>query len=110
MSHENNSLVIMFSYEILYHIFLERIISVIDASVYCYFKIQRQTIIRSAKAMLQIYTYVPALLSLEDARCDSEITIMRLGEVERMCIQSRVGEDRTAGRRDNEREGKRERE
>lgn len=38
------------------------------------------------------------LLSREDARYDSEITIMRLGEVERMCIQSRVGEDRMAGR------------
>lgn len=38
------------------------------------------------------------LLSREDARYDSEITIMRLGEVERMCIQSRVGEDRMAAR------------
>lgn len=42
-------------------------------------------------------------------RCDSEITIMRLGEVERMCIQSRVGKDRTAGRRDNGRGRRRER-
>lgn len=38
------------------------------------------------------------LLSREDARYDSEITITRLGEVERMCIQSRVGEDRMAAR------------
>jgi len=38
------------------------------------------------------------LLSQEDAQYDSEITIMRLGEVERMCIQSRVGEDRIAGK------------
>jgi len=52
---------------------------------------------------VQMYTYVPTLLSLEDAWCDSEITIMRLGEVERMCIQSRVGGNRTAGRRNNRR-------
>lgn len=36
--------------------------------------------------------------SREDARHDSEITIMRLGRVGRMCIQSRVGENRTAER------------
>lgn len=56
---------------------------------------------------IYIYIRISALLSLEDAWCDSEITIMRLGEVERMCIQSRVGEDRTAGGRYS---GQRERE
>lgn len=40
--------------------------------------------------------HIAALLRREDAQYDREITIMRLGEVERMCTQSRVGEDRMA--------------
>lgn len=59
---------------------------------------------RESKAVKHVAWICITLLSLKDARYDSEIIIMWLGKIERMRIQSRVGEKWIAGGKKRERE------